>query len=400
MKLKRLTVLIAVIMTAVLLSGCGADEAVSVVQELAGRITGEEKQEETAKESSEESGVFYGYVEIPEDAVFIGGDSSYEEVRELLSEALEDMEPTVCIQNHVWFDTPDFYEMPYSTFWLEDFTARRFWGKRKGDKENSSFDIYEFRYYDLSGSEIREMKKEIDDAAEEIIGKVSSKEQSWENLRTVHDELCRLITYDQTQSEPHCHDLYGALVSHSAVCSGYACAFTHIMRELGYYCPLSYSDDHAWNRVGVPSYDEYIDITWDDTDMTDRNGDPYIDYSYFFLTREECESIDSHSIQGMDPYVEMSDGQAYNYYSHEGYLLQSYSEEAIKDMFQRQYDKKQNLLTVRFARDEDYQTAKSWQENDCEGFFPFLSSLGYYDMFCYWYNDNVRTVMIGLYPKE
>ena len=59
-----------------------------------------------------------------------------------------------------------------------------------------------------------------------------------------------------------------------------------------------------------------------------------------------------------------------------------------------------NMLTVRFVKEEDYQIAKSWQENDCEGFFPFLSALGYYDLFCYWYNDNVRTVMIGLYPKE
>lgn len=392
----------AFMITILILSGCGVGDVTSAVEELAEQFTGrEDAGEGLSDSSSSETEVFRGYVEIPEDTVFISEDCDSEELMETLTEALENRETSVCIQNRTWFNTPDFYAMPYSTFWLDDYSAKRYWGKRRGDEESSSFDFYEFEYYDISEEELEVMKEEVDAAAAEIISKVSPNAKSWGKSKTVHDELCRLITYDESQSAPHCHDLYGALVNRYAVCSGYACAFTHIMGELGVDCPLSYSEDHAWNRVSVPSYDEYIDITWDDTDMTDRYGDPYIDYSYFFLTREECESIDSHSIQSFDAFTDsIADARQFNYYSHEGYLVEYYDPEIITDMFRKQYITETNLLTVRFANEEDYETAKTWQDDGGAGFNAFMDALGYYETYYYWYNDNVRTVSIGLYAGE
>jgi len=396
---RRFRILLAAMAAVLLLSGCGVDETLSAVQDFRDRLTGENtgEKKDAGKDDDSDAESMKGFVEIPDGTVFISDEYDYSEVKEKLAEAFENMETSVCIQGKTWFDTPDFYAMPYSTFWLEDFSATRFWGRRKEDEEKSFFDFYKFDYYDLSADQVRQMKEEIDAATAEITEKVSAKARSWGKSKTVHDELCRLITYDKTQSLPHCHDLYGALVSHQAVCSGYACAFTHIMGEMGITCPLSYSDSHAWNRVNAPTYEEYIDITWDDTDMTDKFGNPYIDYSYFFLTREECESIDSHSIQSFDPITELSPGKPYNYYSHEGYLAEDLNEETITEIFRKQYKKGGNLLTVRFAHEEDYKKAKTWQDNNGEGFNTYLSALQYYEPYYFWYNDTVHTISIGLY---
>ena len=124
-------------------------------------------------------------------------------------------------------------------------------------------------------------------------------------------------SFDQTLEKPHTHDLYGALVNHEAVCSGYSIAFHYLMDKAGIYNTTSYSDDHAWNNVNVLSYDRYIDTTWDDPDINDRNGNPYVFYDHFFLKEEEVTAIDSHAIASGDPHLNyVAEDVPYNYHAH------------------------------------------------------------------------------------
>ena len=342
------------------------------------------------------------YVHIPEETFVINYNGDPEETFYAMAEALARREPTICIKDQPdWYDNTDFYAMPYSTFWLEDCSGEGLAGQTPELDGEHTYHFYRLTYYaDFSDEELAEMKGEIDAATEEILQLVPEDADDWTRARIVHDELCRLVTYDQSTTAPHCHDTYGALVNHLAVCTGYACAFSHVMAALGDYCPLSYSDQHAWNYVAVPSDQVYIDVTWDDTDMADADGDPYIDYSYFFLTRDQVESIDSHSIESLDPVSEDIDPMPYNYYAHEGYLLEYYDWGTLIDILYRQYESGKNLLTVQFASEEDYQLALSWKENDSADIQEIIGSIGYYGAYTYWYTDAVRTVSFGLYAPE
>lgn len=341
------------------------------------------------------------YVKVPDDTVLIVYDGDIEKTRSEMADALAACEESVCIKNQdVWYDITDFYAMPYSTFWLEDCYGEGLVGQASAMEERTSWHFYHFTYYDLSAEEIEEMKIQIDNAVSEIISGIPEDAGDWETALIVHDELCRLVSYDHSLEAPHCHDTYGALVNHEAVCSGYACAFSHIMSLMGYYSPLSYSDTHAWNFMSVPSEQAYIDVTWDDLDLTDAYGDPYIKHDYFFLTRSEVESIDSHSIESMDPFVTVSDPAYYNYYDHEGYLVPYYDTSLIVDMLYRQYISGSNMLSIRFENPDDYAIARAWQDEGSEEMQWLLTELGYYGSYYYWYNDNAMTVSFGLYPEE
>lgn len=396
---KRLYSFISIITLAALLltqAGCGSSAASSSPSGTASSSEGS-----AGSEYYSEDSLGNQYITIPEDTVLLVYEGDPSRLRTEMAEAMAGRPADVCIKNQaLWFDSPDFYAMPYSTFWLKDYSGEGLYGQMKGDEKKTFFHFYHFTYYDLTEDELEEMKTQIDDAASAVISLIPEDADDWTKARIVHDELCRLITYDQSLESPHCHDTYGALALHSAVCSGYACAFSHIMTQLGFYCPLSYSDDHAWNHMGVSSDQQYIDTTWDDMDLYDAYGDPYISYNYFFLTREEVESIDSHSIESMDPYTTSYYPESYNYYAHEGYLVSSYDWDTILDMYYRQYITGANLISVRFENEEDYQLARAWPENDAETLNELFTALDYYGSYYYWYNDNLQTVSFGLYPPE
>ncbi len=338
------------------------------------------------------------YVEIPADTVLISYEGDINALKNELAEAIANCEKKICVRDWLDFNMVDFYQLPYSSFWLKDFEGSKIWGRRKGEEKDVSYAFYDLTYYDLSKQQIEQMKQEIDAQADAIIRKASAGADLWSRIKTVHDELCRLISYDKTQVLDHCHDSYGALVMHTAVCSGYACAFSHVMSRMeGGYWPLSYSDTHAWNTVYANTYDCYVDTTWDDTDLTDRNGDPYIDYSMFFITREEVGAVDAHSIKSMDPISYMENPDAFNYYVHEGCLVQNYDLDVITEMMKRQYDSGSNVLTVRFENEADYRYALQEKEKGFLNIYDVMYGLEYYERFLFWSNDDFRTVTIGLY---
>ena len=276
-------------------------------------------------------------------------------------------------------------------------TTGLMWKQQASDSEKTMYQGYEFTYYDLSDEEINAMKKEIDDSAQQVLSKVPDGADDWTATKVVHDELCKMITYDKTLELPHTHDLYGALVNHEAVCSAYSSAFHYLMGKLGHNNRMAFSDTHAWNRVYVLSYDDYVDTTWDDTDITDKDGNPYIKYDYFYLKKDEVEAIDDHGITSGDPTMtSVNESVPYNYHAHEGYLLDGYDEGAIRDVLARQVQTGTNLLTMRFVNEADYRTALKLTENDGSGMASLLAGIGCNGSFYTWSNDNVRVISIGL----
>lgn len=336
-------------------------------------------------------------------------------------EAFRSREETVCVvgwlnslngyvnsRNELAYDNGVFRSMPYSSFWVKssEEVAEGFL-PADGSAEKAIGDryyVYKFEYYPLNDDLIEEMEAAIDHAADEIIACVPQDADLWETCRIVHDELIRRTEYDYDFAD-HCHDLYGALVSRKCVCEGYALAFRFILNRMGEDCDVIVSTwdekpdstTHAWNQISGNTYERYIDVTWDDTGYIDENGEPYIEYGYFGLTKEEIETIEEHAFDTRIKTV-YSDPRPFNYYRHEGYLMSSFDEQEMMTLYARQYQNGSHYLTVRFDNREAFQEA-------CDAYkdINVLNELMYRELEYegeYWYrwDDEVYTFSVGLGP--
>ena len=99
------------------------------------------------------------------------------------------------------------------------------------------------------------------------------------------------IEYEQTFIEPNIYNIYGALVSKTCVCEGYAKALQYLLNEVELENVIvtgtatnndGKTESHAWNYVKIDDEWYAIDTTWDDPiivgggKLTDK-----IKYRYF-----------------------------------------------------------------------------------------------------------------------
>lgn len=183
--------------------------------------------------------------------------------------------------------------------------------------------------------DIDAMKGEVDAVTEKIIGGIPNGADDFEKILYIHDYLCNNIVYTDCDEDID-SDIYAALVTGKCVCEGYADAFSYLLSKVGienYFCSGDANDGtglgpHAWNRVVIDGNSYYFDVTWDDDDIENVPS-----YSYF--------GVDSTTISKnhyMDEKHELvaSDATEYNYYYHNGYVLDEYSEENFAEILGKQ----------------------------------------------------------------
>lgn len=135
----------------------------------------------------------------------------------------------------------------------------------------------------------------------------------YEKVKAIHDYLVVHVDYDYANLEAGtlpdtAFTVEGALLLHSAVCEGYARAFSYLCRQAGIEEQLVYgtADDgtgvesHAWNQVCVDGNWYNIDVTWDDPMM---NGELVTDgsniiYDYFLVP--DLTFLGNHSAEEPD----------------------------------------------------------------------------------------------------
>lgn len=99
----------------------------------------------------------------------------------------------------------------------------------------------------------------------------------YEKVKAIHDYLVTHVNYDYENLAAGtlpdtAFTKEGALLLHSAVCEGYAKAFSWLCKEAGIKEQLVYGtandgtgvQPHAWNQVCVDGEWYYVDVTWDD----------------------------------------------------------------------------------------------------------------------------------------
>lgn len=101
----------------------------------------------------------------------------------------------------------------------------------------------------------------------------NKKQDTYQNIKLVHDYLVETIEYDQSTSRTNTYNLYGALIEKNCVCEGYAKAFKYLMDGLNIPCTIvagngtnseGVTESHAWNYVQLNENWYAVDTTWDD----------------------------------------------------------------------------------------------------------------------------------------
>ena len=129
---------------------------------------------------------------------------------------------------------------------------------------------------------------------------------TYEKIKYVHDYLVMNVEYDdeavaevnrtvQKASSQQSHTVYGALVNQLAVCDGYTKAFQLIMNMLNIECEYiegyASGEAHTWNYIKLDGEQYWMDVTWDDYNFRDENGNPVysnsVNYDYYCISSEK-----------------------------------------------------------------------------------------------------------------
>lgn len=148
----------------------------------------------------------------------------------------------------------------------------------------------------LSGetSGLDRLQRDILQAAEDILLSTVNDEMTLiEKELAIHDRLSEEIHYDESSlsvlggHSEHAADLYGGLVEHNAICTGYAVSFALMMEMIGVEAIVvegtnSEGNAHAWDQVRLDGEWYCVDLTWDDLDP--ETGSVYVKHQYFNCT--------------------------------------------------------------------------------------------------------------------
>ncbi|WP_419882317.1 DUF5050 domain-containing protein [Peribacillus sp. B-H-3] len=149
---------------------------------------------------------------------------------------------------------------------------------------------YFYPKYIGSKSEITKMKTSLDSRVDAAVKTAKTKKTELERIVYLHDFLVNSTSYDydhyvKNNLPQTSFTAYGALVSHKAVCDGYAKALKLLLDKADIWAikvnGTVSSGDHAWNMVRTGGSYYYIDSTFDDPVTNDRSD--VLTYKYLLV---------------------------------------------------------------------------------------------------------------------
>ena len=201
------------------------------------------------------------------------------------------------------YDNPDVFYLEPQKMYLNMETTT------KGNKKTYNVFIDngdENNYFEVgfnSKEDVEASLNAIESVSNQILKNKTN--NTYEDIKMVHDYLVDNLEYDTTLSEPYIYDIYGAMVNKVAVCEGYAKSFKYLMDKLGIPTTLAIgiatnsngeTEKHAWNYVQIDSQWYAIDVTWDDPISEGMFFNNKSKYKYFLKGLDFME--EDHSING------------------------------------------------------------------------------------------------------
>ena len=197
-------------------------------------------------------------------------------------------------------------------------------------EENGSYRVVLSPTYIYTPQEIEDRVSKIEQICSEVINNARFS-SDYEKVKAAHDFIINRTIYDLSYLQT---DISVFLIEGRGVCNGYARTFKYLMDRLGVPVIFLESSDHAWNLVCVDGKWYQIDTTWDDPVLED--GTQLLNYTYFCITDEEMNRVDSHSCIYPEELPKCDSTDA-NYYVVSGRMLQSYDENTLRQWLNEDY---------------------------------------------------------------
>lgn len=164
--------------------------------------------------------------------------------------------------------------------------------------------------FDNRGNDLQ-MEESFKAQVTPVIAKIQEKQNGYEKIKEIADYLCQTISYceftglygdrlPQTDLEKeiarYAENEYGALVNHSAICSGYATAFQYLAEQSDIYSIVVIGEvnnnvPHMWNMVWLEGKWYHVDVTWMDS------ASEMMKSGYFLVSDNEIEN--THTINSI-----------------------------------------------------------------------------------------------------
>lgn len=299
-----------------------------------------------------------------------------------LTDCLSALKKDVVIVRH---KNLEWEEICRDLFWVENFSISSIIG--------SDEKTYHFTYK-KDAADNKKMQKEIDAEVQDILSLIPSGIDDWNKVLLIHDELVRRVAYSEDTETLHCHDIYGALAEHDAVCQGYTYAMSYIAKKLGVETGEAYSDTHVWNYFpGFDTSECYMDVTWDDLSVFDENGSPYIVHDHFGLTKSEMEALSEHEPSNKLKSYPSGSVTGDNYFRRKGWLIPSGDLAHLELAVKEQLESGGNLIELRFEDAADFAEA-------ADRVNQLLRDMNYNERYLLWDNKDLMIFDVGLYPAE
>jgi len=171
------------------------------------------------------------------------------------------------------YDNPNFW-------WIEkyDIIIKNDFNKNEENYDISTLLTVNFTpensfFQNLTNEQVHKMNEEISLEIDILLYQIELLElhTKYEVLKFIHDYLIRNTIFED-DGQPFVQTLYGPLVNHKSVCSGYSEALRYIASFFGINVIIARSLTHEWNYALVNDKWYIIDVTWDDPVVSNNDG--------------------------------------------------------------------------------------------------------------------------------
>ena len=169
-------------------------------------------------------------------------------------------------------NNPDVFYIDVTKMYINIETIQKIFSTKYNVYINSAKDPTYLLDGFTSKEQIDQCESQVIAVKNQILNQIAGKNDI-EKMRYIHDYLVDTIEYDQTFGEKNIYNIYGALVSKTCVCEGYAKASQYLLNEAGLENIIitgtatnsdGKTENHAWNYVNIDEKWYAIDTTWDD----------------------------------------------------------------------------------------------------------------------------------------
>ena len=195
-----------------------------------------------------------------------------------------------------------------------------FWATGLLEKTASTGDRWAISYYSLSSEEIAREQAEIDRVTEMLVDLAPQGGTEWDKALYVYETIAQLVDYEEDEegiatsgiaqdgSWDHGRDwsrtIYGPLVHHRAVCTGYTKAAQYLLQRLGVEClhlSGARGTHHCWILARLDGAYSFMDVTWANATSKERPGVRYVAHDYFGLTYADLAGLPHHEVPAAVP---------------------------------------------------------------------------------------------------